>query len=124
MKFFVDTAEIDEIKALLETGLLDGVTTNPSLIAKSGRNILEVLKEICELVPGAVSGEVTTTVAADMIAEGKKLAAIADNLVVKLPLTFDGIKACYALSQEGIKTNVTLCFSSAQALLAAVLPKC
>lgn len=119
MKFFVDTAEIDEIKALLETGLLDGVTTNPSLIAKSGRNILEVLKEICELVPGAVSGEVTTTVAADMIAEGKKLAAIADNLVVKLPLTFDGIKACYALSQEGIKTNVTLCFSSAQALLAA-----
>ncbi|HBH91187.1 MULTISPECIES: fructose-6-phosphate aldolase [Ponticaulis] len=119
MKFFVDTAEIDEIKALLETGLLDGVTTNPSLIAKSGRNILEVLKEICALVPGPVSGEVTTTVAADMIAEGKKLAEIADNLVVKLPLTFDGIKACYALSQEGIKTNVTLCFSSAQALLAA-----
>lgn len=119
MKFFVDTAEIDEIKALLETGLLDGVTTNPSLIARSGRNILEVLKEICALVPGPVSGEVTTTVAADMIAEGKKLAEIADNLVVKLPLTFDGIKACYALSQEGIKTNVTLCFSSAQALLAA-----
>ena len=119
MKFFVDTAEIDEIKALLETGLLDGVTTNPSLIAKSGRNILEVLKEICALVPGPVSGEVTTTVAADMIAEGKKLAEIADNLVVKLPLTFDGIKACYALSKEGIKTNVTLCFSSAQALLAA-----
>ena len=119
MKFFVDTAEIDEIKALLETGLLDGVTTNPSLIAKSGRNILEVLKEICELVPGAVSGEVTTLEASEMIAEGKKLAAIADNLVVKLPLTFDGIKACYALSQEGIKTNVTLCFSSAQALLAA-----
>ncbi|MDF1679355.1 fructose-6-phosphate aldolase [Ponticaulis sp.] len=119
MKFFVDTAEIDEIKALLETGLLNGVTTNPSLIAKSGRNILEVLKEICALVPGPVSGEVTTTVAADMIAEGKKLAEIADNLVVKLPLTFDGIKACYALSQEGIKTNVTLCFSSAQALLAA-----
>ncbi len=119
MKFFVDTAEIDEIKALLETGLLDGVTTNPSLIAKSGRNILEVLKEICALVPGPVSGEVTTTVAADMIAEGKKLAEIADNLVVKLPLTFNGIKACYALSKEGIKTNVTLCFSSAQALLAA-----
>ncbi|MAT34151.1 MAG: fructose-6-phosphate aldolase [Ponticaulis sp.] len=119
MKFFVDTADVDEIKALLETGLLDGVTTNPSLIAKSGRNILEVLEEICDLVPGPVSGEVTATDAPTMIKEGEKLAKIAPNLTVKLPLTFDGIKACYALSQQGIKTNVTLCFSSAQALLAA-----
>lgn len=119
MKFFVDTADVDEIKGLLETGLLDGVTTNPSLIAKSGRNILQVLEEICSLVPGPVSGEVTTTNAADMIQEGEKLAAIAPNLCVKLPLTFDGIKACYALSQQGIKTNVTLCFSANQALLAA-----
>lgn len=119
MKFFVDTADVDEIKALLETGLLDGVTTNPSLIAKSGRNILEVLEEICEMVPGPVSGEVTATDAPTMIKEGEKLAKIAPNLTVKLPLTFDGIKACYALSQQGIKTNVTLCFSSAQALLAA-----
>lgn len=119
MKFFVDTADVDEIKGLLDTGLLDGVTTNPSLIAKSGRNILAVLEEICALVPGPVSGEVTATDAASMITEGEKLAGIAENLVVKLPLTFDGIKACYALTQKGIKTNVTLCFSSAQALLAA-----
>ena len=119
MKFFVDTADVDEIKGLLETGLLDGVTTNPSLIAKSGRNILEVLEEICTLVPGPVSGEVTATNAADMIVEGEKLAAIAPNLCVKLPLTFDGIKACYALSQKNIKTNVTLCFSASQAILAA-----
>ena len=119
MKFFVDTADVDEIKGLLDTGLLDGVTTNPSLIAKSGRNILAVLEEICALVPGPVSGEVTATEASAMITEGEKLAGIAENLVVKLPLTFDGIKACYALTQKGIKTNVTLCFSSAQALLAA-----
>ena len=119
MKFFVDTADVDEIKGLLETGLLDGVTTNPSLIAKSGRNILEVLEEICNLVPGPVSGEVTATNAADMIIEGEKLAAIAPNLCVKLPLTFDGIKACYALSSKNIKTNVTLCFSASQAILAA-----
>ena len=119
MKFFVDTADVDEIKGLLETGLLDGVTTNPSLIAKSGRNILEVLEEICNLVPGPVSGEVTATNAADMIVEGEKLAAIAPNLCVKLPLTFDGIKACYALSSKNIKTNVTLCFSASQAILAA-----
>lgn len=119
MKFFVDTADVEEIKGLLDTGLLDGVTTNPSLIAKSGRNILAVLEEICALVPGPVSGEVTATDAASMITEGEKLAALAPNMVVKLPLTFDGIKACYALTQKGIKTNVTLCFSSAQALLAA-----
>ncbi|MAK61147.1 MAG: fructose-6-phosphate aldolase [Ponticaulis sp.] len=119
MKFFVDTADVDEIKGLLDTGLLDGVTTNPSLIAKSGRNILQVLEEICVLVPGPVSGEVTATNAADMIREGEKLASIADNITVKLPLTFDGIKACYALSQKDIKTNVTLCFSANQALLAA-----
>ena len=119
MKFFVDTADVEEIKALVETGLLDGVTTNPSLIAKSGRNIMAVLEEICALVDGPVSGEVTALDAPTMIKEGEKLAAIASNMTVKLPLTFDGIKACHVLSQQGIKTNVTLCFSSAQALLAA-----
>ena len=119
MKFFVDTADVDEIEGLLDTGLLDGVTTNPSLIAKSGRNILAVLEEICGMVDGPVSGEVTATDAPTMIKEGEKLSKIAPNLCVKLPLTFDGIKACHALSKQGIKTNVTLCFSSAQALLAA-----
>ena len=119
MRFFVDTADVSEIKALLATGLLDGVTTNPSLIAKSGRPILDVLAEICELVPGPVSGEVTATDAATMIQEGEKLATVAPNMVVKLPLTFDGITACHHLTQKGIKTNVTLCFSANQALLAA-----
>jgi len=119
VKFFVDTAEVDEIRELAATGLVDGVTTNPSLVAKSGRDFLEVLREICELVPGPVSAEVTATEAEAMIAEGRHLAAIAPNIAIKVPLTWDGLKACRALSDEGTAVNVTLCFSAAQALLAA-----
>jgi transaldolase len=119
MKFFVDTAEIADIKKLHEGGLLDGVTTNPSLIAKSGRNFLEVIAEICATVPGPVSAEVASTEYDGMIAEGTKLAAIAKNVVVKLPLTVDGLRACKTFTDKGIKTNVTLCFSPNQALLAA-----
>lgn len=119
MKFFVDTAEIDEIRDLIPTGMVDGVTTNPSLIKKSGRDIREVTAEICALVDGPVSAEVAATEAGQMITEGKSLATIADNVVVKLPLTVDGLIACRALTGEGIKTNVTLCFSANQALLAA-----
>jgi transaldolase len=119
MKFFVDTAEVSEIKALIPTGLVDGVTTNPSLIAKSGRDFREVTAEICALTPGPVSAEVTATETAAMIAEGKSLAKIAQNVVVKLPLTLEGIAACKALTDGGVKTNVTLCFSANQALIAA-----
>ncbi|MEL6563312.1 MAG: fructose-6-phosphate aldolase [Pseudomonadota bacterium] len=119
MKFFVDTAEIDAIAELNETGMVDGVTTNPSLILKSGRDILEVTKEICDLVDGPVSAEVVATDADDMIAEGRKLAEIAENIAVKLPLTWDGLKACKTLTGEGKMVNVTLCFSANQALLAA-----
>jgi transaldolase len=119
MKFFVDTAEIEDIKKLHETGLLDGVTTNPSLVAKSGRNFLEVVAEICKLIPGAVSAEVAATEYDGMIKEGEKLAKIADNVVIKLPLTFDGLRATKYFSTKGMKTNVTLCFSPNQALLAA-----
>lgn len=119
MKFFVDTAEIADIKKLYETGLLDGVTTNPSLVAKSGRNFLEVIAEICSIVPGAVSAEVASTEYEGMIKEGEKLAKIAENVVVKLPLTLDGLRATKTFSDKGIKTNVTLCFSPNQALLAA-----
>lgn len=119
MKFFVDTAEIADIKKLHEGGLLDGVTTNPSLVAKSGRNFLEVIAEICSIVPGAVSAEVASTEYDGMIAEGTKLAAIAKNVVVKLPLTVDGLRATKTFTDKGIKTNVTLCFSPNQALLAA-----
>lgn len=119
MKFFVDTAEVAEIKALIPTGLVDGVTTNPSLILKSGRDIIEVTKEICDLVDGPVSAEVAATDSADMIREGLRLSKIAANVVVKLPLTLEGIAACKALTGEGIDTNVTLCFSANQALLAA-----
>ena len=119
MKFFIDTAEIDEIRALAATGMVDGVTTNPSLIAKSGRNIREVTAEICEIVDGPVSAEVTATEAEAMIAEGKHLAAIAPNIAVKVPLTWDGLKACKALSDDGHMVNVTLCFSANQAVLAA-----
>ncbi|WP_420861124.1 fructose-6-phosphate aldolase [Algirhabdus cladophorae] len=119
MKFFVDTAEIDDIKALNDLGMVDGVTTNPSLIMKSGRDILEVTKEICEIVSGPVSAEVVATDADDMIAEGRKLAKIADNIAVKVPLTWDGLKACKVLSDEGNMVNVTLCFSANQALIAA-----
>ncbi len=119
MKFFVDTAEIAEIRELAATGLLDGVTTNPSLIAKSGRNFLEVIAEICEIVPGPVSAEVAATEYKQMLAEALVLKNIAPNVVIKVPLTPDGLRACYALSQEGTMVNVTLCFSAAQALLAA-----
>lgn len=119
MKFFVDTAEIDAIAELNALGMVDGVTTNPSLIKKSGRDILEVTKEICDLVDGPVSAEVIAVKAEDMIAEGRKLAAIADNIAVKLPLTWDGLKACKVLTDEGRMVNVTLCFSANQALLAA-----
>lgn len=119
MKFFVDTAEVKEIQELYETGLLDGVTTNPSLIAKSGRDFKEVIAEICGIVPGPVSAEVASTEVKGMIAEGEHLAKIASNVVIKVPLTWDGLKACKHFSDNGIKTNVTLCFSSTQALLAA-----
>ena len=119
MKFFVDTAEIDQIKELNDLGMVDGVTTNPSLIAKSGRDILEVTKEICDLVKGPVSAEVVATDADAMIAEGRKLAEIAENITIKLPLTWDGLKACKVLTDAGSMVNVTLCFSANQALLAA-----
>jgi transaldolase len=119
MKFFVDTAELDQIKELHDLGMVDGVTTNPSLIAKSGRNILEVTKEICDLVKGPVSAEVVALDAETMLAEGRKLAKIADNIAVKVPLTWAGLKTCKTLSDDGIMVNVTLCFSANQALLAA-----
>ena len=119
MKFFIDTANVDEIRELAVTGLLDGVTTNPSLIAKSGRSLFEVLAEVCEVVDGPVSAEVTATNADMMIAEGRELASIAGNIAVKVPLTWDGLKACRTLRAQGTMVNVTLCFSSAQALLAA-----
>ena len=119
MKFFIDTADVDEIKALAPTGLVDGVTTNPSLIMKSGRDFREVVAEICDMVDGPVSAEVTATEAPEMIKEGVSLADIADNVTVKLPLTLDGLIACKALTDEDIDTNVTLCFSANQALLAA-----
>lgn len=119
MKFFVDTAEIDQIRELNDLGMVDGVTTNPSLIAKSGRDILEVTKEICSIVSGPVSAEVTALKADDMIAEGRKLAKIAPNIAVKVPLTWDGLRACKVLTGEGTMVNVTLCFSANQALLAA-----
>ncbi len=119
MKFFIDTADVDAIRELNETGLVDGVTTNPSLIMKSGRDIMEVTKEICSIVTGPVSAEVTATEFAGMISEAEVLSKIADNICIKLPLTMDGLKACKALTSQGHKTNVTLCFSANQALLAA-----
>jgi transaldolase len=119
MKFFVDTANIDEIRDLADTGLLDGVTTNPSLIAKTGRNFLDVVAEICEVVKGPVSAEVAATDFETMLAEGRKLAGIADNIAVKVPLTRDGLKTCKVLSEGGTMVNVTLCFSANQAILAA-----
>jgi transaldolase len=119
MKFFIDTADLNEIRDLAATGLLDGVTTNPSLIAKSGGDFLEIMKEICSVVPGDVSAEVTATDFHTMVREGQKLAKLADNIVIKVPLTMDGIKACKSFSNDGIKVNVTLCFSAAQAILAA-----
>ncbi|SIN81598.1 fructose-6-phosphate aldolase [Vannielia litorea] len=119
MKFFVDTAEIDAIAELNDLGMVDGVTTNPSLILKSGRDILEVTKEICAMVDGPVSAEVVATDAETMLEEGKKLAGIAENIAVKVPLTWAGLKTCKALSEQGTMVNVTLCFSANQALLAA-----
>ncbi|AWJ84474.1 MULTISPECIES: fructose-6-phosphate aldolase [Azospirillum] len=119
MKFFVDTADIAEIRDLADTGLLDGVTTNPSLVAKSGRSFLDLVAEICDVVSGPVSAEVASTDFETMLAEGKKLAKIADNVAVKVPLTQAGLKVCKALSSEGTMVNVTLCFSPAQAILAA-----
>ncbi|MCL6283868.1 fructose-6-phosphate aldolase [Ruegeria sp. 2012CJ41-6] len=119
MKFFVDTAEINEIAELNDLGMVDGVTTNPSLILKSGRDILEVTKEICDLIGGPVSAEVVATEADDMIAEGRKLAKIAPNIAVKVPLTWAGLKTCKTLTDEGHMVNVTLCFSANQALIAA-----
>lgn len=119
MKFFVDTADVDEIRELVDSGLLDGVTTNPSLVAKTGRDFFEVLKEICALVPGPVSAEVAATEADGMLAEADRLLKVADNVIIKVPLTWEGLKACRALVQGGTKVNVTLCFSAAQAILAA-----
>ncbi|PCH82143.1 MAG: fructose-6-phosphate aldolase [Hyphomicrobiales bacterium] len=119
MKFFVDTADTAEIRELASTGLLDGVTTNPSLIVKSGRDFKEVIAEICELTDGPVSAEVTATESAGMIAEGRELLKIAKNIAVKVPLTLDGLKACKSLTDDGHLVNVTLCFSANQALLAA-----
>ena len=119
MKFFVDTADVDAIAELNELGMVDGVTTNPSLILKSGRDILEVTKEIAGMVAGPVSAEVVALDADTMINEGRKLAEIADNITVKVPLTWDGLKACKVLAGEGNMVNVTLCFSANQALLAA-----
>jgi transaldolase len=119
MKFFIDTADVEEIRKLAKTGMVDGVTTNPTLIAKSGRKIMDVIAEICDIVPGPISAEVTATETDAMLKEGRKLAAIAKNVAVKLPLTVDGLTACRALRDEGTMVNVTLCFSPAQALLAA-----
>ncbi|WP_069301539.1 fructose-6-phosphate aldolase [Neptunicoccus sediminis] len=119
MKFFVDTADVDAIAELNDLGFVDGVTTNPSLIMKSGRDILEVTKEICGMIDGPVSAEVVALNYDDMIKEGRKLAKIAENIAVKVPLTWDGLKTCKTLSEEGTMVNVTLCFSANQALLAA-----
>jgi transaldolase len=119
MKFFVDTADTHEIRDLAETGLLDGVTTNPSLIHKAGRDFLEVVREICSIVPGPVSAEVVATDHAEMMREAEVLRRIADNIAVKVPLTLDGLKTCKALTGEGTMVNVTLCFTANQALLAA-----
>ena len=119
MKFFIDTADIDEIRDLAATGLVDGVTTNPSLIAKTGRNFLDVVAEICDVVDGPVSAECVATDHETMMKEAAKLSAIADNVAIKVPLTPDGLKTCKALSDKGTMVNVTLCFSAAQAILAA-----
>jgi len=119
MKFFVDTADVDAIRELHGLGMVDGVTTNPSLIMKSGRDIKEVTAEICAMVAGPVSAETVATDAEGMIAEGRELAKIAENIAIKVPLTWDGLKACKTLSDEGRMVNVTLCFSANQALLAA-----
>lgn len=118
MKFFVDTADLGEIRKFAETGMADGVTTNPSLIMQAGNNFIDTVREICAMIEGPVSAEVTATDFETMLSEGRKLAKIADNVVVKVPLTVDGIRTCKALSDEGTMVNVTLCFSPAQAILA------
>lgn len=119
MKFFIDTADVNEIREARELGILDGVTTNPSLVKKSGRPFKEVAREICELVDGPVSLEVTAVDCEGMLREASELAAYGDNVVIKLPLIAEGLKACKRLTEQGVKTNVTLCFSPVQALLAA-----
>jgi transaldolase len=119
MRFFVDTADVSEIKELAATGLLDGVTTNPSLVAKAGRDFKQIIAEICEVVPGPVSAEVAAVDYEGMLKEGRELARIAKNVTVKVPLTMDGLKACKQLTGDGTMVNVTLCFSATQALLAA-----
>lgn len=119
MKFFADTADVAEIAELAATGLIDGVTTNPSLVAKTGRPFLDVIAEICRLVPGPVSAEVTATDHHGMLREASHLLEVASNVCIKVPLTLDGLKACRALADRGAKVNVTLCFSPAQAILAA-----
>ena len=119
MKLFADTADADVLGKLMGSGMVDGVTTNPSIIAKSGHNLVEVIGEICRLCPGPISAEVVSFDVDGMIAEGRKLAAIADNVVIKVPLTREGLIATRMFTNEGLKTNVTLCFSTAQALLAA-----
>ena len=119
MKFFVDTADTEDIRELADTGLLDGVTTNPSLVAKTGRDFFEVIREICGLIDGPVSAEVAATEFEAMLEEGKKLAGLAENIAVKVPLTMPGLRTCAELSRSGTQVNVTLCFSAAQAILAA-----
>ncbi len=119
MKIFIDSADVDEIREAASLGLVDGVTTNPSLVAKSGRDFQEVIQEICSLVDGPVSAEVTGLQADEMVAEGSEYAAWADNVIIKVPLTREGLKACKQMSSDGIGVNVTLCFSANQALLAA-----
>jgi transaldolase len=119
MKFFIDSADVNEIKELNQYGLVDGVTTNPSIIAKSGRDFLEVIKEIFSIVTGPVSAEVAATNYEDMVKEGDFLSKLADNVCIKFPLTMEGLKACNYFSKKGVKTNVTLCFSASQAILAA-----
>jgi transaldolase len=119
MKFFIDGADVQEIKALSLMGMVDGVTTNPSIIAKTGKDFFKLIEEICAVTPGPVSAEVTALDAETMVKEGKKLSKIAPNVCVKVPLTEEGLKACYQLRQEGIMVNVTLCFSPLQAIMAA-----
>jgi transaldolase len=119
MQLFIDSADVGELRATAATGLIDGVTTNPSLIAKSGRKMKEAIAEICSIIPGPVSAEAVATDVEGMLAEGRYLARIASNVVVKLPLTENGLRACQTLSDEGVRVNVTLCFSTSQALLAA-----
>ncbi|PIZ32764.1 MAG: fructose-6-phosphate aldolase [Alphaproteobacteria bacterium CG_4_10_14_0_8_um_filter_37_21] len=119
MQFFLDTANVDDLKPFLETGLIDGITTNPSLIAQQGKKLSDVIKQFCDLVDGPISAEVMGKTSKEMIKEGLELSKINKNVTIKLPLTIEGLKACYALSNEEIMTNVTLCFSVTQALMAA-----